>query len=215
MPGAVLLVLAILAVLAAPVLEAAPTPRTAPAPAGEGEGARARLAQPEVLRGHFVQEKQLEGFRNPLRSRGGFLLLRGRGVAWDTVEPFATSTVLTHARLLTTMPDGSSRLLLDAEASPGMATVNALLMALVAGDLDTLAPQFTLTETPADDGAWTLELRPRDADLQRVFARIELRGDRHVREVRIEETAGDRTTIVFQDLVEAPEPTASELARFD
>lgn len=188
---------------------------TVPTAGAAGDGVRARLRQPELLRGGFVQEKRLRGFRNPLRSRGAFLLLRSRGIAWDTREPFAASTVLTRERLLTTLPDGTSRVLLDADASPGMATVNALLMALVAGDLDALAPQFTIVETLLADGAWTLELRPRGEPLARVFERVELRGDRHVREVHIHETGGDTTAIVFEALAETPAATAAERARFD
>lgn len=187
-------------------------------PAGQGEdcGVRARLAQPEVVRGRFEQRKQLKGFRNPLVSRGDFLLLRQRGVAWDTTEPFPSSTLLTRERLLTRLPDGSQRVVLDAAASPGMAAVNSLLMALVAGDLDALAPQFRAEEALLADGAWTLVLHPREAGLKRLFARIELRGGRHVREVRIEETGGDVTTLRFLDLSDQPAtPTAAEAARFD
>ena len=44
--------------------------------AQEGDGVRARLAKPAVLRGEFAQEKRLHGFRNPLKSSGDFLLLR-------------------------------------------------------------------------------------------------------------------------------------------
>jgi hypothetical protein len=179
------------------------------------EGIRARLAQPATLRGRFEQEKRLEGFRNPLRSRGTLLLLRDRGVAWDTVEPFAASTVLSRERLVSTLPDGSQRVLLDAAASPALAAVNSLLLALVAGDLDALAPQFHFAETLHDDGRWTLRLTPREPGLQRVFASIELDGDRYVREVRISERGGDASTIRFVDLAETPAATAAEAARFD
>lgn len=190
----------------------------APVATGQGSeaGVRARLAQPAVLRGQFEQRKQLKGFRNPLLSRGNFLLLRERGVAWDTLEPFVSSALLTRDRLLTRLPDGSTRVVLDASASPGMATANSLLMALVAGDVDALAPQFEIEEALAGDGSWTMALRPREAGLQRVFQRITLRGDRHVREVDIEETGGDRTTLRFIALSDQPaKPTAAESARFD
>ena len=110
-----------------------------PVDAGEAAGVRARLAKPVLLRGEFVQEKQLHGFRNPLKSSGDFLLLRERGIAWNTRAPFASSTRITRSKLLATMPDGSSRVLIDASSSPGMAAVNALLMALVAGDMEALA----------------------------------------------------------------------------
>ncbi len=199
------------------MLSATPVPAQDAEPAGQGDGGvRARLTQPEVLRGRFEQRKKLKGFRNPLVSRGDFLLLRQRGVAWDTTEPFASSTLLTRERLLTRLPDGSQRVVLDAAASPGMAAVNSLLMALVAGDLDALAPQFHAEETLLADGAWTLVLHPREARLKRLFARIELRGDRHVRQVRIEETGGDLTTLRFLELSDQPAaPTAAEAARFD
>ena len=91
---------------------------TAPVHAGEGDGVRARLAKPVVLRGEFVQEKQLHGFRNPLKSSGDFLLLRDRGIAWNTRAPFASSTRLTRKKLLATMPDGSTHVLIDASTRP-------------------------------------------------------------------------------------------------
>lgn len=178
-------------------------------------GIRGRVAHPETLRGHFEQEKQLQGFRNPLRSSGEFLLLRGRGIAWDTTAPFASGTVLSRKRLVSTLPDGSTRVLFDATASPAMAAVNSLLLALVAGDLDALAPQFTMAETLRDDGGWTLRLAPRDPALQRVFTGIELDGDRYVREVRIAEAGGDRSTIRFVELTETPAASAAEAARFE
>lgn len=189
-----------------------------PAPAGQGghTGVRDRLAQPAVLRGTFEQRKQLKGFRNPLVSRGDFLLLRDRGVAWDTTEPFASSTLLTRERLLTRLPDGSQRVVLDAAASPGMAAVNSLLMALVAGDVDALATQFRIEEVLAPEGGWMLRLQPKEAALARVFQRITLRGDRYVREVEIEEAAGDLTSLRFLTIVDQPAaPTAAEAARFD
>lgn len=179
------------------------------------DGIRARLARPAVLRGGFEQEKQLQGFRVPLRSRGTFVLVRDRGIAWDTAEPFASSTVLGRERLVTTLPDGTTRVLLDAGESPATAAVNALLLALVAGDLDALAPQFELEGALGDDGTWTLHLTPRPGPLQRVFTGIDLAGDAHVREVRIAEAAGDRSTIRFAGLAEAPSADATELARFE
>lgn len=186
------------------------------AAAAEGDGVRERLAQPPVLRGQFEQSKQLQGFRQPLVSRGDFLLVRDRGVAWDTREPFASTALLTRDRLLTRLPDGSQRVLLDAAESPGVAAVKALLLALVAGDLPALATRFELEETLADDGRWTLVLRPREAALAQAFTRITLGGDRFVREVLIEEAGGDVTTLRFLALADEPAaPTPAEAARFD
>lgn len=187
----------------------------APAAMAQADGVRARLARPALLRGGFEQEKQLQGFRNPLKSSGDFLLLRERGIAWNTRQPFASSTRLTRRKLLATMPDGSTRVLIDAGASPGMAAVNALLMALVAGDLDALATRFVLKETLRGDGGWSLALQPRDAALKQAFISIVLDGDRYVRGVEIVEPGGDRTRIRFDNLREAPPATRQEAAQLD
>lgn len=186
-----------------------------PVNAGDAEGVRARLARPALLRGEFVQEKQLHGFRNPLKSGGDFLLLRARGIVWNTRTPFASSTRLTRNKLLATMPDGSTRVLIDASSSPGMAAVNALLMALVAGDLDALAARFTLRETLRGDGGWSLALQPRDATLKQAFSSIVLDGDRYVRAVEIVEPGGDRTKIRFAALRESPAASRAEAAQLD
>ncbi len=179
-------------------------------------GVRERLEQPEVLRGRFEQEKHLQGFRNPLRSGGRMLLVRKRGIAWDTTEPFASSAVLTREKLTSELPDGSRQTLLDAADGPAAGATASLLMALVAGDLDVLAERFDIQETLLDDGAWQLELRPREPALQRVFARFQLSGDRHVREVLIEETGGDTTRVSLLELSSEPAlPSPAEVARFD
>ena len=186
-----------------------------PAHAKDGDGVRARLAKPAVLRGQFEQQKQLQGFRNPLKSSGDFLLLRDRGIAWNTRLPFASSTRLTRRKLLATMPDGSTQVLVDASSSPAMAAVNALLMALVAGDLDALARRFTLKEAVRPDGGWSLILQPRDVALKQAFTRIVLDGDRYVRGVEIVEPAGDTTRIRFNGLREAPPATRQEAAQLE
>lgn len=185
------------------------------ATAAQGDGVQARLANPAVLRGEFAQEKQLKGFRNPLKSNGEFLLLRDRGVLWNTKAPFASSTRLTRKKLLATLPDGSTQVLLDADTSPGMAAVNALMLAMMAGDLKALGKRFVIAETLHKDRSWSLQLTPREAGLKRAFQRITLQGDRYVRSVEISEAGGDTTRIRFSALKETPPATSSEVRLLD
>ncbi|KFL37847.1 hypothetical protein N788_01380 [Arenimonas donghaensis DSM 18148 = HO3-R19] len=179
-------------------------------------GVRERLEQPTVLRGRFEQEKQVQGFKNPLRSSGDFLLLREHGIAWDTTAPFASNAVLTRQRMATRLPDGSEQVLIDAAEGPAASATASLLMALVAGDLDVLAERFDIRETLHGSAAWELHLVPKEAALQRVFSGLRLAGDRHVREVLIEEAGGDRTRVRLLDLAsDPPAPSDAEVARFD
>lgn len=184
--------------------------------AGLADGVRERLEQPAVLRGRFEQEKQIQGFRNPLRSNGDFLLLREHGIAWDTTAPFASSAVLTRQRMATRLPDGSEQVLIDAADGPAASATASLLMALVGGDLDALGERFEGQESLYADGSWELALVPRDTSLRRVFSGFRLAGDRYVREVVIQEAGGDRTHVRLLDLAsDPPVPSAAEVARFD
>ena len=195
------------AYLLAVVLVAAGPTQAAPAP-----GVQARLVQVPVLRGEFVQEKHVAGFQRPLRSSGRFLLVRGRGLAWDTREPFASEAVLAQGQLSSRTPDGRRTLLLDGASSPGAAAATALLLALLGGDLQVLEADFVLQES-VDDERWSLSLTPRPGPMQSAFRRLRLAGDRHVRDVEIEEANGDRTMIRFDAIEDAPAPTADEDAR--
>jgi outer membrane lipoprotein-sorting protein len=174
----------------------------------------ARLAKVAVLRGQFEQEKHLQGFRNPLVSKGDFLLARDRGVVWNTRSPFASTLVLTKDRLLTRQADGSSKTLGgQGGASPAVGTANALLMALLSGDVATLSRQFRLQESSTPDGGWRLQLAPKQGALKKIFKLIELQGDQHVRSVRLEEVRGDRTDIRFLQLRDAPNTLSVDEAR--
>jgi hypothetical protein len=203
-------------VLLAACLLVATATRAAPDAADPTTRVRARIQSPAVLRGEFEQIKQLQGFRNPLRSRGAFVLARGRGVIWDTREPFPSSLVVTGDKVLERLEDGSERLVLDGAASPDASLVNALLLALVGGDVDALAHQFELSATVPDEGDWTLRLVPRDAALRQVFERIALSGDRHVHQVRLQERSGDVSEIRFLQLRAEPATLSpEEAARLD
>ena len=143
-------------------------------------------------------------------------LARGRGVIWQTREPFPSTVVVTRERVVEQAPDGATSVLLDGAGSPGAALVNALLLALVAGDLDALARGFEVTAGDAPAGGWALLLVPRDARLRQVLERIELGGDRHVERVELLERGGDRSRIVFSALTDSPAALApDEAAQLD
>lgn len=184
--------------------------------AGNLDLVRQRIAQVQVLRGGFEQQKQVEGFKNPLRSQGRFLLARDKGVVWTTLKPFPSEMVITRERILSFDAAGKRSVQADARQQPALRQVNAMMFALMAGDLKALASRFDIDARALPDNAWTLALKPKSAAMAKAFSRIELRGDRYVREVVIVEGAGDRTTLKFVDLSEAPaQLTAAEAQRFD
>lgn len=176
------------------------------------DGVRSRLADVALLRGEFVQVKRLAGFRNPLRSAGQFVLVRGRGVLWLTKTPFASTLVVTPERLESLDAQGQRLTRLDARDEPALRSINQLLLATLAADLAPLRALFALDAELVGTLGWRLVLRPSDALLARQLSRITLAGERHVHEVLLEERNGDRTEITFSAWNSAGAPSAAELA---
>lgn len=190
------------------------------ATAGSAQSLReisAQLSTSSLLRGDFAQTKHIEGFRNPLRSAGRFILAREHGVVWDTRTPFPSTMVLSQEQLLSRQSDGSVQVLLSAADSGAMGALHGLLMALIVADFDRLSAQFEIQVLPSTStSGWALQLQPTDASLQQTFVQIELHGDQFVRQVRMTEAAGDQTQIEFTELQTEPsELSPAEAELFD
>lgn len=176
---------------------------------------RQRLADAPVLKGTFEQRKSVKGFRNPLVSRGDFLVARDRGVVWATREPFASALIVTRDRLLSRQADGTVNTQVDASHEPGIRAVNEMLFALMSANLAVLSARFEVDGSLPGKEGWRLVLKPRDAALAQWVSRIELDGDRFVRKVRFAEAAGDSSEILLAGHTTAQVLTPGDAARFD
>ena len=212
--GASLLVVASFLTIALPLAApAAPGASAGPSSAENLAQVQRRIARVPVLRGEFSQEKHVQGFRNPLRSQGRFLIARERGVLWSTLKPFPSEMVLTRDRILTRQADGRSRVEVDARQQPALRTVNAMMFALMSGDVQVLTARFNVQPTLLADGGWRLVLTPKPGAMQQAFQRVTLEGDRFVRRVDIEEPTGDRTQLRFTGMTEIPARLSADEAR--
>ena len=111
-----------------------------------------RVAQVEVLRGRFEQEKRITGFKNPLRSQWRFVVSRQQGVIWTTDKPFPSEVVITRDRILSRQRDGSQRVEVDGREQPALRSVNAMMFALVSGDVGALSARFETQVQALPDG---------------------------------------------------------------
>lgn len=176
---------------------------------------RSQVAQVPLLRGEFSQEKQVAGFRNPLRSNGCFLLVRDKGVVWSTTAPFPSDIVITQDRILSRQRDGSRRVEVDGRQQPGLRSVNAMMFALMSGDMKALTSTFEVKPEPVARG-WKMTLVPRSRQVAQAFTSVRLSGDRYVREVELREANGDLTRLRFSGMSESPATLSrDEAARFE
>ena len=161
---------------------------------------RQRLLQAPVVRGAFTQEKTIKGFQNPLRSSGRFVVAQGKGIVWQVQQPFASTLRVTPDSLQSLQADGQVSFQLQAQQEPALRAINSMLFAVMAADVTALAQHFEVQGSLPGTDAWRLTLTPRDKMLGQWLLRIELQGDRFVREVRLLEAQGDASLIHLKNL---------------
>jgi len=175
----------------------------------------ARLDNAPVIQGRFEQTRRLAGFTNPLVSRGDFVLLRARGLSWVTREPVASSLLITPDRLVVRDGDGRIQQQIRADAQPGLRAVSEAMLAVLRGDFSALTQRFQLDGKLVGKQGWSLTLTPTDPAMRHMFTRIELAGDRFVREVRLDEAGGDSTLLRMLATTASAAPSADQERRFD
>jgi outer membrane lipoprotein-sorting protein len=171
----------------------------------------ARVEQPELLRGTFEQARQVQGFRQPLRSSGRFVLSREHGVLWLTEKPFPSSLSVTSRGLVA--ENGGQVRRIDTEKEPGLRAVNSLLADLLGGELARLEQDFSIRIEHEDADGWKLALTPKGEPLNRVFNAIGLQGAAYVESVSLDESNGDATRITFSQLAQEPALSDAEAQR--
>jgi len=170
-----------------------------------------RIAEGEVLRGRFIQERHLRGFAAPLRSEGQFLLAPGRGLIWKTEKPFAVTTAITESGLLQEV-NGSQTLHMPAAKLPFLSRLYRMLGGALAGDWLGLEDDFTLAREGSDDN-WQLSLTPKKTDeMTMPFRSIAVKGKRFVDEVTLTKPDGDLDRLTFFDQVLSSAPLTTNEA---
>ncbi|TDM05732.1 MAG: outer membrane lipoprotein carrier protein LolA [Ideonella sp. MAG2] len=173
---------------------------------------RTRITTTAVLRGQFEQRKTVKGFKQPLLSRGDFLVQRGRGVIWRTRDPLISSLVLTRDRLVTRGADGVVQQQMDAAREPAVRGITELMFAVLSADLAVLSQRFVVSPQLKTGEAWQMTLLPKDQALAQWATRVEIDGDRQVRQVQWQDGMGDVSLIRMSAHQPGPPPTKEEEA---
>ncbi len=131
-----------------------------------------------MLRGNFVQSRQIAGFRRPVECSGDFVVARGEGLLWHTQKPFESLLSVSRARLRVTNGKGGTETTLDAKREPMLRTLNEILQSVVIADVAALRTRFDLTIKLVGANDWEMALQPKDAALRARFSAITLAGGR-------------------------------------
>jgi hypothetical protein len=165
----------------------------------------------EILRGRFVQERQLAGFAKPLRTEGTFVLVPGRGLIWRAITPFQNTTVITPTGILG-QANGQETMRLPASRMPGLGHLYEALGGALSGNIAPLEQTFAVKHSETS-GGWQLVLTPLHPDNPAMsqIKSLTVSGHRFVETVEMNKDGGDVDRLSFLDqAVEASPPSPDE-----
>ena len=153
-----------------------------------------QLAKPDVIHGHFIQEKHLRALPQPLTSKGTFVLAKNHGMLWLLKTPLQQDYRINGQGIARRDPSGWQLL---PNKSAG-AEQNRLFLAVLQGDSSGLQRDFELAlKGQAND--WQLTLTPRSLLLKQIFTEIRIDGGELVQRIELLETQGDSTLLTLHD----------------
>jgi hypothetical protein len=168
-----------------------------------------RISRDPVVAGGFTQVKHLKRLSKDFTSRGRFLFAVDKGILWEVLTPFASTTVITRERLVQRTPAGKTSTL-EGGANPVFRRFADTLQAVFSGKLEHIEGEFDLFFDPRGETSWRLGLVPRDPTLKGVIASMEISGSEHLREVLLTEAGGDTVRYTFTDARSREALTADE-----
>jgi hypothetical protein len=163
----------------------------------------ARLVKTEMTEGRFRQEKNIKVLKNPLISTGVFIYHQSRGVIWRTLTPVSSVLLVNQTRLLTEQGE---------QALPP--AFGRVFTAMFGGDLQAMNEGFDISGTN-DKTAWKLQLKPKDALLQKVIVGMQLTGEKELQQIDIEEANGNFSRITFEHIIHPETLTPAQEADFE
>lgn len=173
-----------------------------------------RLTEQPVIRAHFDQTRTIKDLPQPLRSQGQMLIARDQGLLWDQTAPFPMQLLLDDKRMVQAI-GGQPPQTITAENNPQMFQFNHLLRALFQADRQVLKQNFRVEFADTGEGRWTLRLTPKTTPLDKIFATIDLAGQRNLENIQLNDKQGDRTDIVLsQHQLTPAQLTDDERQRF-
>ncbi|MBV9248977.1 MAG: outer membrane lipoprotein carrier protein LolA [Acetobacteraceae bacterium] len=156
----------------------------------------AQVHEGQVLRGHFMQERRMQGFAKPLRSSGTFVVAPGIGLIWHAEQPFEVTTIVTRAGL-TQQLAGDEIMQLSAAKLPFLSRLNTMMSGALSGDWHALETDFSLARTAG--GRVTLTPRRTDDLASGGILRIDASVGRFVEAVDIVRPNGESDHLGFTD----------------
>ena len=155
----------------------------------------ALLQKDANFKASYKQEKTLNKLNKILKSSGVVIIIENKNVFFRQNTPFELEQIITPNRFAQIMDDEINEITRD--NNPQLFEISNLLLNIFS--MNEVNEKYFSYKLSGNLNNWTLELKPNDELLSKMFNKITIQGSDKVKEIVIEDISKDTTVLTFSD----------------
>lgn len=155
----------------------------------------ALLQKDANFKASYNQEKTLNKLNKILKSSGVVIIIENKNVFFRQNTPFELEQIITPNRFAQIMDDEINEITRD--NNPQLFEISNLLLNIFS--MNEVNEKYFSYKLSGNLNNWTLELKPNDEFLSKIFNKITIQGSDKVKEIVIEDISKDTTVLTFSD----------------
>lgn len=155
----------------------------------------ALLQKDANFKASYNQEKTLNKLNKILKSSGVVIIIENKNVFFRQNTPFELEQIITPNRFAQIMDDEINEITRD--NNPQLFEISNLLLNIFS--MNEVNEKYFSYKLSGNLNTWTLELKPNDELLSKIFNKITIQGSDKVKEIVIEDISKDTTVLTFSD----------------
>lgn len=155
----------------------------------------ALLQKDTNFKASYKQEKTLNKLNKILKSSGVVIIIENKNVFFRQNTPFELEQIITPNRFAQIMDDEINEITRD--NNPQLFEISNLLLNIFS--MNEVNEKYFSYKLSGNLNNWTLELKPNDELLSKIFNKITIQGSDKVKEIVIEDISKDTTVLTFSD----------------
>lgn len=155
----------------------------------------ALLQKDANFKASYNQEKTLNKLNKILKSSGVVIIIENKNVFFRQNTPFELEQIITPNRFAQIMDDEINEITRD--NNPQLFEISNLLLNIFS--MNEVNEKYFSYKLSGNLNNWTLELKPNDELLSKIFNKITIHGSDKVKEIVIVDISKDTTVLTFSD----------------
>ena len=155
----------------------------------------ALLQKDANFKASYKQEKTLNKLNKILKSSGVVIIIENKNVFFRQNTPFELEQIITPNRFAQIMDDEINEITRD--NNPQLFEISNLLLNIFS--MNEVNEKYFSYKLSGNLNNWTIEMKPNDELLSKIFNKITIQGSDKLKEIVIEDVSKDTTKLTFSD----------------